>query len=587
MLGVPLRARPRFPRGGGSSRARTKWSILRYRVWEERFSKDPDIIGRQIRVDGKQRTVVGVVAPYPSEYREPPSLVLPLAFTPDQLNHDFHWLLVMGRLKPGVTMAQANANMEAVTKQIAAVYPKSNTGWSASVEPLQHNFLPRETRSSLWLLLGAVGFVLLIACVNVANLMLARGSARQRELAVRASIGASRGRLFRQLLVGEPRRSRSSAVLLGVALSSVILARDRRHHAAGHAALRGGPDAEPAGAARSRCWSRRCPACSSAARRRGRRRARSVNDILKDGGTLGDRRRTPGSAARSSSREFALALSLLAGGGLAVHSLVKLTQRRSRLPHGSSHCVPAAGSGRTDRGGGADQRVSQPAARPNRRGARRSRRCPLRPACRSEARPSACRSRSSGSPWTIPRSVLAPASTWCRRAYFGTFGIQIIRGRTFTDQDRLGTQPVAIVNETFAKRYFRDVDPLTQRIVVEQLIPGATRLGPPIEWQIVGVHRDIKNGGPRNDGFPEIDVPLLQSPWPGVTIAVRTAGDVPGLERSLAAAIRTVDPDLPIVGLRTMEQIVRESISAIGSGPCSSAASARSACCSRRLASTA
>src|SRR5262245_8839514 len=84
-------------------------AILRYRVWEERFNKDPGIIGRQIRIDGKPRTVVGVVAPYPSEYREPPSLVLPLAFTPEQINHDFHWLLVMGRLKPDVTMAQANA----------------------------------------------------------------------------------------------------------------------------------------------------------------------------------------------------------------------------------------------------------------------------------------------------------------------------------------------------------------------------------------------------------------------------------------------------------------------------------------------
>ena len=113
-----------------------------------------------------------------------------------------------------------------------------------------------------------------------------------------------------------------------------------------------------------------------------------------------------------------------------------------------------------------------------------------------------------------------------------------MRGRAFTEHDRAGTQPVAIVNETFVQRFFEDVDPLTQRIVVEQLIPGATRLGPPIEWQIVGVYRDIRNAGPRNDGFPEIDVPFPQSPGPASRVAVRTAGDPPAPQARLAAVVR-------------------------------------------------
>jgi predicted permease len=144
--------------------------------------------------------------------------------------------------------------------------------------------------------------------------------------------------------------------------------------------------------------------------------------------------------------------------------------------------------------------------------------------------------------------------------YFSTFGIRITRGRAFTEADAAGSLPVAIVNATLVKRYFPNVDPLTQRLSVEQLIPGVTNLGPPINWQIVGVYENVRNGGPKDDGFPEIDVPFAQSPWPSVSVAVRTASNPDSMNKSIAAVIDSVDPDLPMADVKTMDQVLAQSL---------------------------
>src|SRR6266478_6389057 len=195
--------------------------IMTHRLWMERFGSDRDIIGKPVRLSGERYTVVGVLAAgQPDRLEE--QLFVPLAFKPEQINHDFHFVLVMGRLKPGVTLQQANADMDSVTRHIAEVYPKSNKGWGATVEPLRNDFISKDTIKNLWLLMGAVGFILLIACVNVANLLLARGSARQREIAVRASLGATRGQLFAQFLTESLALSLIGGVL-GVSLAWGLL----------------------------------------------------------------------------------------------------------------------------------------------------------------------------------------------------------------------------------------------------------------------------------------------------------------------------------------------------------------------------
>lgn len=174
--------------------------IITHKLWQGYFAGDPDIIGKQIHMDGKLYTVIGVQPPGQPD-RLVRQVVVPFVFTPDQINHDFHWFVVLGRLRPGITITQANADMDAVARHIAEAYPKSNKGWGVSVEPLKNDFLDPSVRAGLWVLMGAVGFVLMIACVNVANLLLGRAATRQREVAVRASVGASRAHIFTQFLL--------------------------------------------------------------------------------------------------------------------------------------------------------------------------------------------------------------------------------------------------------------------------------------------------------------------------------------------------------------------------------------------------
>jgi putative ABC transport system permease protein len=553
MQGIPLMlGRDFLPEEGVSGRNHVV--IMTHRLWQERFGSDLHIIGQPVRLNGEPYTVVGVLAAgMPDRFEA--HLFVPLTITPERINHDRHWLVVMGRLKPGVTLQQANADMDGVTRRVAEVYPVSNKGWGASVEPLKNDFTSRDTIKNLWLLLGAVGFVLLIACVNVANLLLARGTVRHKEIAVRASLGATRWQLFSQLLT----ESLAQAVIggaLGVGLATmllkVIVVLLPPYSIPTEADIRLNLPVLLFSLAATILAGVLCGCAPAWQISRW-----NLSDALKESG------RSQSSSSRHGMRrtlvviEFALALTLLAGAGLVIHSFWKLTRTDLgfRQDHLLTFSLPIP-----------VERFTQPeqitafyrqvleriTALPGITSTAASTGAPIVGTNWGMAFSVA------GQPAVDPSSRPSAGFTMVTPEYFRTFGIPIVKGRSFTEQDVAGGLPVAIVNETFAKKYLSNVDPLTQVVVVQQLRLGT--LGPPIEWHIVGVYHDVHNEGVRREDFPEINVPLWQSPLPLIRITVRTGGDPASMANSIAAAVQSVDSDLPLDQVRTMDQVVDESL---------------------------
>src|SRR5580692_7344314 len=529
--------------------------VLTYRLWK-RLGANRNILEQPMRINGEPYTVVGVLSPGVGD-RFNFELAAPLAFRPEQINHDYHWLLTMGRLKSGVTLKQAQADMDAVTSHIAETYPTSNKGWGASVEPLQNDFLPRERIQNLWLLLGAVGFVLVIACVNIANLLLAKGAARQREIAIRSSVGANRRQIFAQFLteslvlavIGGGRGIALGMGLLRAILSIVpdgILPSEANFQLDLHVLVVAVAATTLAGIlfGCAPAWyaSRVDPA-----------------ESLKDGGRTGT-----GAGGHKLRRgliigEFGLALSLLAGAGLAIHSFWNLT--RVDLGVRTDHVLTF--------------RLEQPPARfatPVQIDAYYQQ---MLSAVHSVSGVSSAtvvtgmplRFHSDGMPFTVVGGPAVADRSQRPGAgfqsvspdYFKTFGIQLLKGRAFNEQDTASSVRVAIVNEEFANRYLKGLNPFQQRLSIEEIIPGQPRLGPAVEWQIVGIIHNVRYGDFRDDN-PEINVPFTQSLSPNVTIGIRTAEDPAAMTRTIAAAVHTIDPQIALSRVRTMEEVRYESL---------------------------
>ena len=533
-------------------------AVLSYGLWQRRFGSDASIVGRAIDVDGVSRVVVGIMPAgftYPadtelwisSRFAAPPH---PLRPTDDPAAmRDTHYFTTFGRLKPNVTLAQASTEVDTITKRLNQQYGDKEEGFGATVIPLRQD-LVGETRPALLILLGAVALVLLIACVNVANIILARGASRQKEMALRIALGAGRLHLLRHLFV--------ESVLLaltGGALG-ILLA------LWGLAPLRALVPAEMIGGAPIVLDSRVLLFTLLASLTSGvlfglipglRLLSTDLNVSLQEGGrgsAGGGRARRMRSALVVT--EIAMAAMLLIAAGLLLRSFSRLLQVREGFnpDHVLSlqMALPQARYPKPgDRVSFLKNTLGRIDALPGIAGASAISRLPLYPGASSRSVEVEGR--------TPPRGGdVAPDYMAITPDYFQTMGVPLLKGRTFTDRDDAGTVPVAMISDATA-RYFW---------------PGQNAIGKHFRgpcgdektWcQVVGIVGDIKQHHLEQASKMAVYAPFSQDPWAFFALVVRTKLEPLNAASAVKDAIHAVDSDQPVYNVRSMRDVEAASLS--------------------------
>ena len=538
-----------------SKSGHTRVAVLSYGLWQQRFGGSRAAIGQMITLDGVRTQIVGVM---PKGFAYPAGRVIwmPLEETEDftTTQRGAWYLNVIGRAKPGVSIEQVVAEVQTIGKQLARQYPDSNEGLDFTARPL-HEAIVGDIRSAVLVLLGAVGFVLLIACTNVANLLLARAATRESEMAVRSALGAGRLRLVRQLLT-----------------ESVILA--ALGGACGLLLAIWGLDwlisLEPEGIPRlsdvridtTVIWFTTAlsfatgllfgvvPAFHST--------TSSLSRTLKEAGR-GPLTTRGGARMRGALviGEMALAVMLLAGAGLLIRSFVKLAS--------------------VDPGFHAAQSLTFELSLPDLRYEKQEKqvaffdqlmpRLQSIPGVRSAAAVQALPL--SGSSFFISfevggRSPVPPSQQPAMQirvatpGYFQTIGIPLKRGRLFTDDDRPGSPPVVLITENAARQYFPNEDSIGKTITLGW---GHGKGTPRAGGEVVGIVGDVKDAGLDEVEPPQLYLPYRQWPIQGMAIVLQTAVPPASVADAAKRAVYATDPNMPVANVRTLEQIVARSIS--------------------------
>jgi putative ABC transport system permease protein len=526
--------------------------VLSESMWANRFGRRPSIVGEPVTLDGVRFTIVGVM---PAAFQfpiqaEPIEAWVPVGavrFTAQfQDQRDAHFLHVVGRLAPDATVEHAQAELETIASRLAIAYPESNKTRSARVHLLRDR-LVRDYRLGLIVLLCAVAAVLLIACANVANLLLARGTMRHKEMAIRAAMGAPRARLIRQLL--------SESFVLAVAGGGLgaLLA------LWGVAALVAASPLE-------------IPRLASVTVDRGVLLFTTVVSMATGilfglapaiylsradaGETLKDAGR--GSSGSRSARtrqilvvaEVALSLVLLVSAGLLVRSLVALQDvdpgfvaehavttdlmlPDTRYPNGPAQTAFY------------QRLLDQMRGLPGATSSAVATTLPLNGSDMGVGFSIDGRPQEPGTRTSAAYFAVSPD-------YFKAMGIRVVKGRTFTDRDNPQAPLVVIISETFARRYWPHEDALGKRIIV-----AINKSGP---REIVGVVADVKQSALAEKAQPEMYTPFPQTPWPFMSLVVRTPGDPAAMAGSLRSKIVKVDPDQPVGKVKAVTEYVANAV---------------------------
>ena len=537
-------------------RGHDDFAILSYELWQRRFGGDANIVGHSIQLNGSSTIVIGVMPPDTriflkagSLVGKPPDLWQPFAFTEDQRQPSGRYMSAIARLRPGVTMSEAQTQMNTIASSLSADLPVFDTGWGVRLVPLRDE-LAGELRGALLVLTAAVAFVLLIACANVANLLLARGAVRSREIAIRTALGAPRLRLVRQLL--------TESLVLGVAggaagllvaewgvdflraVSPVDLA------TLGHVRV-----SYPVLAFTATISILTAIVCGLAPAFEGSRA--DVQESLKDGA------RQVGSGVRNRKlrhafvvSEIALAVVLLVGAGLMLRSFAIM---RGVDPGFASNNVLTV-------------RVALPGAR-YREPAQRTRffdaavsRIRTLPGVESAGEVSvlplaglgsATGFTIAGQPPPAPGQQKVVDVRIADNGYFQTMHVPLLRGRLFTDREMREQSNVVIINQTMARQHFPDSDPIGQQVSVNMTDPI-------VPTTIIGIVGDARY-------VDLVTVPRAMVYWPhpqlafsAMTLAVRTASDPLALAPAVERVIQSIDKDQPVSDVRTMDQWMARSL---------------------------
>jgi len=531
--------------------------VISYGLWERRFGGDPNMIGRTVILNAVEHTVIGVLPPdvkwhvrRNSQTGRAAELWKPLAITNDLRQFRGRFICAVARLRDGTTLKQARAEMDTIAGRLAEQYKQFNSGSGINIVPLREQF-SAEIRLALLVLMGAVGFLLLVACANVANLLLARAAARQKEIVVRAALGAGRGRIVRQLLteslllaalggvaglvlawegtkvlvslsppeLGDFQYVEISAPVLGFTFAVVLLT----------GVVFGLVPAAEASKIK-------------------------LSDTLKETGrSLAGNTRSRRLGSVLVVAEIALALVLLVGAGLLVRSFLRLqgvdTGFNARNALTMRVALPGA-------------RYNDDAKRINffTQALERMQTLPgVEAAGAINYTPFLGLGTLSGfeiKGRPTPPTVQAMNSTGVcviDQNFFRALEIPLERGRLFTEQEVREKRNVVIINEALAKKYFPNEDPLGQRLIIP--------LRPPtVPTEIIGIVGDAKHTGLDKQTAPMSYWPIAQEPYPFMTFVLRTRGDATALAAAVRNVVQTLDAQQPIGEVRTLASLVSDSI---------------------------